>query len=376
MRCDLFIRIACLLLVGILLALPAVAAPEEEVHMSADSLVFDRATGELNAEGDVLLQRGEMELRADHARWDENTGDVYCDGSVIMTSPDGRATGDTLQYNFDTGKGRLTNGRIELPGLAYLSGEEIVTLGDDNYSIKNGRFTSCSGETPSWSFGASEIDVSLGQFAQAKHAKFYLSDIPVMYTPYLAFPANTDRSSGLLIPSVGFSSQRGTQVFLPWFQVIDDDQDATLTIDYMSRIGVGTGLEYRYFIGTVRPARINGNYVFGTDDESDRYLFEWEHDGYLPGDIRLAINAQYVNSNDYFELFGGSSQEYTSDKVQSDLYLSKIWGKTNLSGLVHYTRALQQDTSTVLQTLPAVNLDIVPQRFLKTPMVYHSVVSC
>lgn len=349
--------------------MPVVAAPEEEVHMSADSLVLDRATGELNAEGDVLLQRGEMELRADRARWDEDTGDVFCDGSVLMTTPDGRATGDSLQYNFATGKGRLTNGRIELPGLAYLSGAEIVTLGDDNYSITDGRFTSCSGETPAWSFGASKIDVRLGQFAQAKHAKFYLSDVPVMYLPYLVFPANTERSSGLLIPTVGFSSLYGTRVVLPWFQVIDDDQDATLTVDYMSRLGVGTGLEYRYFFDTVRPARIYGNYVTGMNDQKDRYLLEWEHDGYLPGDTRLAINAQYVNSNDYFELFGGSAQEYTSDKVQSDFYLSKIWGKANLSTFARYTRALQQDTSTVLQTLPAINLTIVPQRFLATPLV-------
>lgn len=369
MRCNVLNRVTCFLLVGALLALPAASASEEEVHISADSMVFDRETGELKAEGDVVMLRGEMELHADQARWDENSGDVYCEGSVLMTSPDGRATGDTLQYNFDTGRGRLTNGRIELPGLAYLSGAEITTLGEDSFSITDGRFTSCSGETPSWSFGASKIDVRLGQFAEAKHAKFYLSNIPVLYTPYLAFPANTERSSGLLIPTAGFTSQRGTQVILPWFQVIDDDQDATLTIDYMSRLGVGTGLEYRYFIHTVRPARLNGNYVTGLNNEPDRYLIEWEHDGYMPGGTRLAINAQYVNSNDYFELFGGSAQEYTSDKVQSDLYLSKIWGKSNLSVFARYTRALQQDTSTVLQTLPAVNLTIVPQRFLATPLV-------
>lgn len=361
-------KLACLFLFVFLLTLP-VSAVSEEVRMSADSLVFDQETGELKAEGDVEMQRGDMTLRADQAIWDENSGDVYCEGSVRMTTPDGRATGDSLQYNFDSGRGRIVNGRIELPGLAYLSGAEIATEGDENYTITDGYFTSCSGDTPSWSFGASELEVRLGQFAQAKHAKFYLSDIPVMYLPYLAFPAKTERSSGFLMPTLGFSSRLGTRVEVPWFQVIDVDQDATLTIDYMSRMGVGTGLEYRYFKSTVRPARLYGNYVTGTDGESDRYLLEWHHDGFLPGETRLAINAQYVNSNDYFELFGGSAQEYTSDKVQSDLYVSKVWTKTNLSGMARYTRALQQDTSTVLQTLPAINLTIVPQRFFETPLM-------
>ena len=231
MRSYLFIKVLSFFLLAILVSNPVGAASEEEVHMTADSLVFDNETGELKAEGDVLIVRGEMELRADRARWDKNSGDVYCEGSVLMTSPDGRANGESLQYNFDSEQGRLTNGNIELPGLAYLSGAEIVTIGDDTFTITDGRFTSCAGDKPSWSFGASEIDVHLGQFAQAKHAKFYLSNIPVMYLPYLAFPAKTERSSGLLMPSLGFSSLRGTRVVLPWYQVIDDDQDATFTVD-------------------------------------------------------------------------------------------------------------------------------------------------
>jgi LPS-assembly protein len=362
-------RVVSLLFLAVLLSFSATAATKEEVTLSADSLVFDRELGHLKAEGDVLLMRGKTVLRSDQARWDEVTGDVFSEGSVQMISPQGVATADSLYYNFNSGRGRMMNGQIEIPGQAYLSGSEIETLGENSYKIIDGRFTSCSGETPTWSFGATNIDVNLGHFAQAKHVKFYLWDLPVFYLPYLAFPAKTERSSGFLMPTFGFSSQLGTRIEASWFQVISDDQDVTLNLDSMSRIGVGTGAEYRYFINTVRPAALNVNYITGVLDEPDRYLLEWEHDGGLPGDIRLAINSQYVNKNDYFELFGGSSQEYTRDKVQSDLYLSKLWGKTNLTGLARYTRALQQDTSAVLQTLPAVGLSVIPQRFMATPLI-------
>jgi LPS-assembly protein len=286
-----------------------------------------------------------------------------------MTSPQGIATADSLTYNFETGRGGMTNGHIEMPGLAYLSGTEIEMFGESSYQIVDGRFTSCAGETPTWSFGAQKIDVELGNFAQAKHVKFYLFDIPVLYLPYLVFPANAERSSGFLMPTVDFSSQRGTQVVIPWYQVISQDQDITLTLDSMSQLGIGTGFEYRYFNTTVRPAKLAVNYITGVKSEPDRYLLEWQHDGFLPADTRLVINSQYVNRNDYFELFGGSSQEYTSDKVQSDLYLSKLWGKTNLTGLVHYTRALQQSNAAVLQTLPEIGLSVTPQRFMATPLI-------
>jgi LPS-assembly protein len=362
-------RVFSILIIGALFALPATAAQEKEVKLSADSLVFDREQGAFQAEGDVLILRGETTLRADQARWDEKSGNVYCDGSVRMTSPQGVVTADSFLYNFETGQGRMTNGQIAMPGQAYLSGTEIETLGKNSYKVFEGRFTSCAGETPTWSFGAKKIDVDIGHFAQAKHAKFYLYNVPVLYLPYVAFPAKTERSSGFLMPTIGSSRRLGTHVTLPWYQVISKDQDVTLSLDTMSRIGVGTGLEYRYFVNTVAPARLNFNYVTAKSAESDRYLFEWEHDGFLPGDIRLAISSQYVNRNDYFELFGGSTQEYTRDKVQSDLYLSKVFGKTNLTGLGRYTRALQQDTSTVLQTLPEVGLAIIPQRFMATPFV-------
>lgn len=82
-------RVVSILIIGALFALPAIAAQEEEVKLSADSLVFDREQEAIQAEGDVLILRGETALRADQARWDENTGDVYCDGSVRMTSPQG-----------------------------------------------------------------------------------------------------------------------------------------------------------------------------------------------------------------------------------------------------------------------------------------------
>ncbi len=369
MSLNLLIRAALFFIVGLLLSFSALAAPDEEVRLSADNLVFDRERGDVKAEGDVLILQGEIELRSDQARWDEKNGDIYCDGSVRMNSPQGIVTADSLTYNFETGRGEMANGQIAMPGRVYLSGSKIETLGKNSYKIVDGRFTSCAGERPTWSFGAQQIDVNLGHFAQAKHAKFYIFDLPVLYLPYLAFPAKTERSSGFLMPTVGSSSRRGTQISIPWYQVLSVDQDATLTLDSMSRIGIGTGLEYRYFINTVRPARLSGNYVTGIEGEPDRYLVEWQHDGFLPGDTRLVINSQYVNSDDYLELFGGSSQEYTSDSVRSDLYLSKLWGKTNLTGLARYTRGLTQDTSTVLQTLPELGLTVVPQRFLATPLV-------
>ena len=43
--------------------------------------------------------------------------------------------------------------------------------------------------------------------------------------------------------------EKGTQLSLAYYQVIAPNQDATLYLDYLSRLGLGKGLEYRYIFG-------------------------------------------------------------------------------------------------------------------------------
>ncbi len=91
----------------------------------------------------------------------------------------------------------------------YIQGTKIERLGESDFRIEEGTFTTCNGEVPSWKFGASRMDVTLGGYARARNMIFYLKDIPSLYFPYMVYPAKTERESGLLIPSAGYSDKRG-----------------------------------------------------------------------------------------------------------------------------------------------------------------------
>ncbi len=366
-------RRICLLtsLLVLLATAAAAAAANEPVNLSADSLVLDQETGLYRAEGAVRIEQGGLTLTTEAADWNQSTGEAACTGGIRLQSPDGTLTGESLTYNFTTGRGLLMGGRAELAGESvFLSGDQIEKRGAISYRVTGGSFTTCPGDTPAWRLRASRLDVDVEGYARARNAVFYLRDLPVLYLPYIMLPAKTERQTGLLFPEVSHSSRLGNRYVQPFYLVIDDNMDATLTVDYMSDFGIGSGLEYRYLLRRSKPGRMYVNYISGTDGEPDRALVEWQHDGMLPGQIRLAADGEYVNKKDYFAVFGGNADVYASEKSQSTLYLSRAWSKTVLAANTRYTRDLEQSSATVLQYLPEVRLDYLPQRAGRSPLFF------
>ncbi|PLY01107.1 MAG: hypothetical protein C0623_06070 [Desulfuromonas sp.] len=345
------------------------AASDEPVNLSADSLVLNQETGLYRAEGNVQIRQGDLLLTSGSADWDQQSGEAVCGGGFRMESADGVLTGDSIRYDFGRGLGQLSNGQARLSAYnVFLSGDLIEKRGDISYRVSGGSFTTCPGESPAWKLTASRLDVDVEGYARARNAVFYLRNIPVLYLPYIALPAKTERQSGLLFPEISHSSRLGNRYRQPLYLVIDQDLDATLEIDYMSDLGIGTGLEFRYLPPQSRTGRLYTNFISGFDDEPDRSLTEWDHDGLLPGQVRLVIDAEYVSEKDYYEIFGRTADDYNREKVQSIVYLSRGWNQVNLSAQAKYNRDLEQSSATQLQYLPEVRFDYLPQRWGQTPI--------
>ena len=66
-----------------------------------------------------------------------------------------------------------------------------------------------------------------------------------MYFPYLIFPIKQKRETGVLFPYLGFSSSEGFKYRQPFFWVIDDYKDMTLTPSTFGDRGLGGDIQYR-----------------------------------------------------------------------------------------------------------------------------------
>lgn len=349
----------------------------EPIHLEADELSYDRDKELYRATGDVRLTQGDLEVMSERMSWNRTTGEVEASGDVRFLSPTELLTGSAACYNLAEGTGRVEQGYFFLRDEnLHVHGSSIEQLGEDDYRITSGTLTTCDGEVPDWKFGAGRIDVTLGGYARARNTVFYLKDIPTLYFPYMVYPAKTERESGLLIPSIGYSKKRGFAYGAAYYQVLGINQDATLYLDYLSTMGIGKGLEYRYIFGrnNAGEARVYHIDVDEVDDEridEERYALEWQHTGTLPGSVRMVADALYVNDDDYFEDFGELAGDYNRDQVRSTFSLSRNWGRANLVGLMQYTRNLETDQRRTLQLLPRINFNIARSRIGATPLAYE-----
>ena len=341
------------------------------VAIEADELTYDEATSTYRASGRVQLHKGGVSLLSDRIEWNTATGEASAHGQVRLTEPGGLLEAENLVIDLDSGTGRITNGHILLSDRNFhIAGAEIEKLGEQTYQVRDGYFTTCDGPVPSWKFGARKFNVTLGKYARAKHAVFYIHDFPVLYTPYLIYPVKTERESGFLTPRYGYSKKRGTEVSLAYYQVIARHLDATFYLDYLSDMGLGKGLEYRYIFGEDNEGILKGYHINGFQDFDNRYAFDWLHFGHLPGKVRLAADVEYVSSRDYFDDFGEVAGEYNKDKAQSVVTASRNWEKMNLTVQLKYTKDLEQNNDQTLQRLPEIDLASGLRRFDETPFYF------
>ena len=335
---------------------------DQPVHLDADQLEYDQQSGEYQAVGEVVLRQGEMTLFADEVWWHPETGEARARGDVRLLDPSGEMTGDELSLELDSGRGYLSYGTIFLRDRnLHVTGDSIERLSPVDYRIEQGEFTTCDGENPAWKFRVSDLEVTLGKYARGRHARFYLKNIPVFYTPYVLYPVQTERESGLLMPRYGYSRERGWQLSGAYYQVLAQNQDMTFYLDYFSDLGIGKGLEYRYaFRHQEGEAKIY--HVSGFDEGENALAIDWYNQGWLPGKIRSVAAVEYVDDEDYFSRFGEVAGEYNKDKTESKVFLSRAWGNRNLTAQLKHLNNLDRDTDRTLQRLPQIHFSSLLQR--------------
>ncbi|NLC71062.1 MAG: LPS-assembly protein LptD [Desulfuromonadaceae bacterium] len=341
------------------------------VTVEADKLSFDPDSGNYLADGEVFLQRGEWSLFSDHLKWNPDDDEASGEGQVRLIDKEGNSlSAESFELNLGTGKGRLHQGKAFLKeNNFHLDAKELHRLDEKNFMAEEASFTTCDGDQPAWRFQARKVNVTLDDYARAKHVFFYLKDLPVLYFPYLFYPVS-DRKSGFLIPRYGYSENRGMQIHQPFYWAISRSTDATFHLDYLSRLGLGKGVEYRYIAPNDNRGKFNLYHVTGLDEGGDRSAFSWEHDGVLPGRVRLVADVEYVDEKDFFEDFGQEAEEYNRETVESVIFAQRNWEKLNLGAQMKYIKDLRQSTDDIVQRLPEARFSLIRKRFGETPLFY------
>ena len=131
------------------------------------------------------------------------------------------------------------------PRIAGVSSE-----GDEKYTLINkGIFTSCkkNNTCPSWSIKAKKIKHDrVKREIIYDHPIIRIYDIPVFYLPKFYHPdPSVKRKSGFLQPEINNSNILGSSFTMPYFKVISDNKDLTLSPIWFDTDTLMSSLEYR-----------------------------------------------------------------------------------------------------------------------------------
>lgn len=267
---------------------------------------------------------------------------------MVIVLPDEIVSGETIFYNLDSREGRIERASGLVQPTIFYRADRVERKSDNTYSFTRVSLTSCTQPTPRWKFSASRANFRKDDYVEMWNSVFTLKKVPVFYLPYFRYPLNRERSTGFLMPQVGYSGVKGFFFGESFYWVIARNMDATFSLDYYSAKGVGGGLEYRYRFqgGTGGEAKV---YYFLFKEESEAqlagrpspgeqtpsrknaYIVRLNHNQPLPFGFSLVANIDYSTSFDFLREFDNNIMRALVSNRRSEAYLSRAWRNFNFS---------------------------------------------
>jgi len=390
-------------------------------HITADELSFDETRQVYTATGNVVISKMNKQITADTVHFDHKKMEALAQGHVVMSVGRDLITADSLQIDLETEKGVLHNGSVFLHRENFhIQGSEIVKTGKESYHVDKASLTTCDGEKPAWKITGRNLNVTIEGYGYADHAVFWVKDIPVFYTPFIAFPVKSKRQTGLLPPQFGTSSRKGIEYNQPLFWAINDSMDATFYDHYMDRRGNKLGAEFRYVTSPLTKGTLmldyledkkeddgkNSNHDWGYDDylentnvpdgdvlrpNQNRYWFRMKHDQELPWHLSAKVDLDIVSDQDYLKEFKSGytgyndTKDYYNGKFNRNiddyndpirlnrLNLNRNWSAFGLNAeLRWYDNVIsrqQENRDTTVQRLPFIQFN-APKQQLGSSLFY------
>ena len=298
----------------------------EQVDVHADAMDYDAASRRLVARGRVRFAINRMVVAADEMFADLESQQLTARGNATLDDGANRLEGEEIEYDLRKSQGKIVRARGVLsPGL-HFTGAEIRRVGEREFHLTKGGFTSClacqpAGATPDWEFRAAEASIHLDEYVIADHASFWVKGIPLFYVPRLIVPVH--RRTGFLIPSGGVGGG-GVTATVPFFWAISSSQDLTFWPTYRTKRGPDFLAEYRYRLSEDSGGAMKGRYLYDTEQDLTRSEFRWQHDqGFTPA-LRFKADVNYLSDDVLARDFVDSTvADRTQRTMTSNLFLEQ-----------------------------------------------------
>ena len=256
----------------------------------------------------------------------------------------------------------------------------------DVITLENSILSSCDCIDPIWSIRSSSSDYDTeAMWMNTYNPRLYVKNVPVFYLPYFGFPTDTTRRTGLLLPTMGYSSSEGFLYSQPIFIAPADDYDIELIPQIRTQRGYGSYANFRYADSPDSMLNVKTGYFKEFDNyRSKEQLENSEHYGLDIDYERKNIFAKnkehqdgvftsirYLNDIEYITLKEEDDNLWTDKKVESKVnyfyntpeYYGGVYGK-------YYVDASKKSNDNTLQELPQVQFHSYNKELFLENLIY------
>ena len=319
----------------------ALGAQEVEgpVSLIADKVTYDTQADSLTAEGDVEVYYGDRTLTASRVVYYPGLDRIEATGPIMLR---GGGEGATVIADFADLDSRLRDGLIRgaralLRDDARFAAAEARRI-DGRYNVlSQAVFSPCvvcpEDPTPLWRIRAERIvHDERTRTVHYENATFDVLGTPIAWSPYFRHPDPTlKRASGLLPPIYKQDSNFGQGLKTPYYRVLSDQADVTLTPYLTTDDGLIMEGEYRgeFERGSISLA---GSITHQDYDGEDRLRGHVFGAGlYRFGDgLEAGFSIEQASDDGYLRRYDFSDD----DRLESELFLrgsdQSGWGEVSL----------------------------------------------
>jgi len=347
----------------------SISASDKTAYIEAQ-VVEGKKDDRIEANGKVEMQQGTQKIFADHMTYDQKSGDLFASGSVRVEQPSGTATGPELKTNTTTHVSEMKTPVFEMqqidannPNIKKDSHGSAVLMHSTSatyYEYDRVKYTTCPVGSDDWWVHMSELDMDRAtQIGTGYNAWIEFEGVPMLYTPWMTFPLDGARHSGLLAPVYANTSIGGAENTIPFYWNIAPNYDYTLSDRNMSTRGTMLEHEFRFIepgsAGELHYNDINFDKVTGTS-RSNLTFVDSTKLGYGFSSM-LAINR--VSDDNYFRDLAIALADVSQTQLLNQGVLSYAAGGLSASVTVAQYQTLQDalgDVGIPYQRMPQVNL--------------------
>jgi len=238
---------------------------------------------------------------------------------------------------------------------------------NDDILLDSSIISSCDCLDPLWSIRASSADYDTeDKWINSYNSRLYIKSVPVFYTPYLGFPTDKTRRSGLLLPSLGFSRDEGIYYSQPIYLAPSQNYDLEFVPQIRTQRGYGSYVYYRYADSIDSTLEVKTGLFKEKEEFKDKAQLENnEHYGVdvnykrrnlfadSKADDGLYTSLRYLNDVEYITLENEDDIVTTDKKVESKVnyfyntsdYYTGAYGR-------YYIDTSTESNKNTLQELP------------------------